>query len=218
MPALRSGVINSVRETQRQKCSDRLTRIGLAMHKYHEIHGHFPAPAVMRDGGSPLLSWRVAILPYLGYQSLYERFHLDEPWDSAHNRVLLAEMPSEFACPAGPRRTTGQTPYQDVVAPKIDSYRINTPFDSTRGVDSREITDGTSATVLVFEAENPVPWTKPDDLRWSPEGPLPRVADNHAGGTHVLWAAGGTWFLKSTIRPELLRAILTVNGGEINSA
>ena len=83
---------------------DRLTRIGLAMHKYHEIHGHFPAPAVVRDGGSPLLSWRVAILPYLGYRSLYERFHLGEPWDSAHDRDLLAEMPPEFACPRAPRR------------------------------------------------------------------------------------------------------------------
>lgn len=213
-----SGVINSAQETQRKQCSDRLTKIGLALHEYHNAHNHFPSPAIFNSEGLPLLSWRVAILPYLGYQSLYERFHLGEPWDSAHNRVLLAEMPSEFACPAGPRRTTGQTPYQVVVGPAIDSHSINTPFDSTRGVDLREITDGTSATVLVFEADTPVPWTKPDDLRWTPEGPLPRLAGNHAGGTYVLLADGGTRFFKSTTRPDLLRAILTINGGEINSA
>jgi Protein of unknown function (DUF1559) len=213
-----TGVVNSISETQRKQCSDRLTRIGLTLHQYHNAHNHFPAPAIFNSEGSPLLSWRVAILPYLGYQSLYERFHLDEPWDSTHNRALLAEMPREFACPAGPARTTGRTAYQVVVGPTIDSYSVNTPFDGTRGVDMREITDGTAATVLVFEADTPVPWTKPDDLRWSREGPLPRVADNHAGGTHVLLADGGTWFLRSTMRADWLRAILTVNGGEVTSA
>ena len=68
------------------------------------------------------------------------------------------------------------------MGPTIDSYSINTPFDSTRGVDLREITDGTSGTVLIFEADTPVPWTKPDDLHWSPAGPLPHLAGNHAGG------------------------------------
>ena len=96
-----SGIIDSVRETQRKQCSDRLTRIGLTLHEYHNAHNHFPAPAIFDSAGSPLLSWRVAILPYLGYRSLYERFHLVEPWDSVHNRALLAEMPAEFACPAG---------------------------------------------------------------------------------------------------------------------
>jgi hypothetical protein len=213
-----SAIIDSVRETQRKQCSDRLTRIGLTLHEYHNAHNHFPAPAIFSSEGSPLLSWRVAILPYLGYRSLYERFHLDEPWDSAHNRALIAEMPREYACPVGPARTTGQTPYQVVVGPTIDSYSINTAFDSTRGVDLREITDGTSNTVLVFEADTPVPWTKPDDLRWTPDGPLPRLAGNHAGGTHALLADGATRFLRSTIRPDILRAVLTVNGGEINSA
>jgi hypothetical protein len=213
-----SGVIGSVRETQRKQCSDRLTRIGLALHEYHNACNHFPAPAIFNREGLPLLSWRVAILPYLGYHSLYGRFHLDEPWDSVGNRALLAEMPREFACPAGPARTTGQTPYQVVVGPTIDSYSINTPFDDKRGVDLREITDGTSNTILVFEADTPVPWTKPEDLMWSPDGPLPRLAGNHAGGTHVLLADGGTRFLTSTLRGDWLRAILTVNGGEINNA
>ena len=212
------GIIDANRELRRNQCSERLTRIGLALHKYHDAHGHFPAPAFLRNDSASLLSWRVAILPYLGYESLYERFRLDEPWNSVHNRGLIAEMPREFACPAGPARTTGETAYQVVVGPTIDSYSINTPFDSTRGVDLREITDGTANTVLVFEADTRVPWTKPDDLGWSPNGPLPRLASNHAGGTHVLLADGGIRFLKSTTQPELLRAILTINGGEVNSA
>ena len=60
--------------------------------------------------------------------------------------------------------------------------------------------------------------TEPDDLRWTPGGPLPQLAGNHSGLTHVLLADGGTRFLKPAIRPDLMQSILTVNGGEINSA
>ncbi len=99
-----------------KQCEANLTRLGLAFHKYHNAHGQFPAPEVSRADGTPLLSWRVALLPDLGYRPLYERFHLDEPWDSPHNRSLLAEMPAELACPgvAVPRRD-GSTGYMVVI-------------------------------------------------------------------------------------------------------
>ena len=41
------GIIDADREMRRKQCSDRLTKIGLALHKYHDIHGHFPAPAIV---------------------------------------------------------------------------------------------------------------------------------------------------------------------------
>ena len=49
--------------------------------------------------GTPLLSWRVAILPYLGEseKALYGQFKLSEPWDSPHNKALLAKMPRVYA-------------------------------------------------------------------------------------------------------------------------
>jgi hypothetical protein len=100
------SVGKAVRESRREQCADHLKRLGLALHAYHEKHDHFPSPAIAGRDGTPLLSWRVALLPHLGYRSLYERFHLDEPWDSPNNRALLREMPPEFACPAGPSRDT----------------------------------------------------------------------------------------------------------------
>jgi hypothetical protein len=163
------------------------------------------------------LSWRVAILPQLGHQALYERFHLDEPWDSPHNRSLLAEMPQVFACPGGPSRRSGKTSYLVVVGPETDTYSINTPFEPTRGADIRHITDGLSNTILVLETDVAVPWTKPDDLRWTKGEPLPRVASAHAGGSHVVFADTAIRFIKSTIEPRILEAILTINGGEVLS-
>jgi prepilin-type processing-associated H-X9-DG protein len=132
--------------------------------------------------------------------------------------MLLAEMPFEFACPGGAGRGEGQTGYLVVVGPITDFGSVNTPFEPTRGVELREMTDGTSNTALVFETYALVPWTKPDDLRWERDGPLPRLASPHAGGANVLLADGSIRFLKFTIDPLVLLAFLTINGGEIVSA
>ena len=91
-----------VRQAHKDRCPEKLKRLGVAMNQFHEAHGHFPAAAITDKSGTPLLSWRVAILPQLGYQSLYDEFHLDEPWDSPHNLALAAQMPDVFRCPSLP--------------------------------------------------------------------------------------------------------------------
>jgi Protein of unknown function (DUF1559) len=212
------SVLVTARALRRDQCKANLTRLGLAFHEYEQAHGHFPAPALLRSDGTPLLSWRISLLPLLGYRPLYERFHLDEPWDSPHNRFLIAEMPPELACPgtAAPRRD-GQTGYKLVVGPKIGPSSVNTPFDASRGVGIREITDGTSNTILVMETDALVPWSKPDDLHWQPGGPPPELKSPHSGGAHVVLADGQTRFLKN-IQPTILTALLTVNAGEVISS
>ncbi len=157
------GVIGpAVRESRRKQCDEHFHQIGRALLEYHRVQGHLPAPALADRDGKPLLSWRVAILPQLGFQSLYTRFHLDEPWDSPHNRALLREMPKEFACPGGPGPRAGRTGYLVVVGPKTAVGSVNTPFEPTRGADFSEFFDGTSNTVLVIETDTLVPWTKPE--------------------------------------------------------
>ena len=148
------AIATLIQESRRNGCDANLKRLGLALHDYHEAHGHFPAPAIVSTAGTPLLSWRVALLPQLGYQTLYARFHLDEPWDSPHNRSLVAEIPTELACPGGYGRRKGQTDYRVIVGPKFDPYSVNTPFNPDRGVEIREMTDGTSNTILVVETDS----------------------------------------------------------------
>jgi len=151
----------------------------------------------------------------MGYRSLYEKFRLDEPWDSLHNRALLAEMPREFGCPAGPAHREGRTGYRVIVGPENDAYSVNAAFEPTRGADIRNFTDGTSNTILVLETNSFVPWTKPDDLHWSKGGTLPRLASPHPDGAHALFADGAAKFLKPTIRPQVLLALITMNGSEV---
>ena len=64
----------------------------------HAVHRKFPSNIRDKDG-RPLLSWRVAILPYLEESKLYDEFHLDEAWDSDHNIQLLSKMPPIYSCP-----------------------------------------------------------------------------------------------------------------------
>ncbi len=84
--------------------------VGQAMLRYHEDKGHFPPAATYDKEGKPLLSWRVALLPYLRHEKLYEQFHLDEPWDSEHNIKLLPQMPLAYGGVERPDGPLGALP------------------------------------------------------------------------------------------------------------
>ena len=87
------------------------------MVRFGETHGHLPAAAIQDREGRPLLSWRVAILPFIDQKDLYEEFRLDESWDSPHNAKLVERMPDVFASPAKPAEKSGETRYLAPVGP-----------------------------------------------------------------------------------------------------
>ncbi len=111
--------------------------------------------------------------------------------------------------------TAGGPGYLVVVGPKSEEGSAQTAFEPTRGADFSEFHDGTSNTVLVIETDPSVPWTKPVDLRWTPGGPLPRLASPHDGGAFVVFTDSATRFLKSSLDTTTLLALLTRNGGEV---
>ena len=79
--------------------ANNLKQILLALHNYYDTHGALPLPALTDKAGKPLLSWRVALLPYLEHEGLYREFKLNEPWDSEHNKKLIGRMPKVYATP-----------------------------------------------------------------------------------------------------------------------
>ena len=105
--------------------------------------GTFPAAATYDKAGKPLLSWRVAILPFIEEKKLYDEFKQDEPWDSAHNKKLLAKMPKLFADPTG-KAKADHTFYQVFVGK-------GAAFEGKRGIKLTDFTDGTSNTILIVE-------------------------------------------------------------------
>ncbi len=176
-----------------------LKQIAVAMHSYHSALGKFPAPANYNDKGAPLLSWRVHLLPYLDQDDLYKQFKLDEPWDSAHNRPLVAKIPAVYGLGA----TDGKTPF-------VVPVGKDTIFPGGVGIKSKEIPNGTSNTVLILEADQDhrVIWTKPDDLPINPYQPNQGLAATFS----VARADGAVFRLNSPPAP-VLRAILTRTGG-----
>ena len=82
-----------------------LKQIALAMHNYEATYGHFPHDITDKDG-KPILSWRVAILPFIEQDNLYKQFKLDEPWDSREqlkwSQVAIKLYMSPQADPATP--------------------------------------------------------------------------------------------------------------------
>jgi WD40 repeat protein len=192
---------------QRQRTVRNLRAIAAAMHKYHDAHGHFPAAALYSADGKPLLSWRVALLPYLGQEALYKEFKLDEPWDHPHNRKLLERMPAVYQARTGEGIAADATFLQVFTGP-------GTVFEGSRGSAVKDITDGTRDTILVAEAGQAVPWTKPADLAYRPDGPLPQLG---AGPTPRWSLARCDGSVDTTTRdaPQaLLRALVTRNGQE----
>ena len=206
------------RAAARHTCLENLKELGTAFHAYHTQHERFPAAAIVGSRGDPLLSWRVELLPYLGLQALYDEFHRDEPWNSPHNLKLLSKMPRVYACPEAPNRRRGMTSYRVIVGPKAGLGVVGTMFEQARGIDLREVTDGTSNTLMVAEGLGLAPWTKPEELGL-PEGTaVPSFHAAHAAGFHILFADGSARFVSLTIAPATLRALLTRDGGEVVSA
>jgi beta-lactamase regulating signal transducer with metallopeptidase domain len=136
---------------------ENLTKIGLAMHNYHDVYGTFPSAAIVGREGKPLLSWRVRLLPFLGQEALYSEFRLDQAWDSAHNKNLLRKMPPVYRS-SGRESSAFTTLARVIVGP-------DAAFEGTEGQPISTFHDGTSNTILVATpAVHPVPWTKPEDL------------------------------------------------------
>src|SRR5262245_19784659 len=61
---------------------------------YSDARKALPSASIVGKDGKTKHSWRVALLPYLEAQPLYNEYHFDEPWDSEHNKKLIPKMPS----------------------------------------------------------------------------------------------------------------------------
>ena len=156
----------------------------------------------------PLLSWRVAILPWIEQDALYKQFHLNEPWDSEHNKKLLAQMPAVYAAPGLKDREGGRTYYQAVVG-------TGAAFEPRRQLRLPDFLDGTSNTLCIAEAAVPVPWTKPEDLPFDPNGPLPPLGRQSSAGFNVALADGSTRWLPNQTPERTLRLLITRNDGQM---
>jgi len=200
-------------DAYRARRMNQFKQIALGLHNHESAQSAFPAAASYDADGKPLLSWRVQILPYVEQKALYNQFHLDEPWDSEHNRKLVDKMPEVYADPDPAIRNSIDKGHTTFVVP-VGKGLI---FEGREAPKWRDIKDGTSQTILALEVvpERAVPWTKPADWEVDLKNPLEGVTRGDRDFFVAAYADGSVRILhKSSVDAQTLRAVLTRAGGE----
>ncbi len=205
-----NNVINSVRgAVYGAQTLNNMKQIALALMNYESSRGRFPAAATMTADRKPGLSWRVAILPFIGESNLHKQFRLNEPWDSPHNKALVQRMPKVFLSP-GSSLESGYTNYLAVRLPN------SVIAEGRRGIRMQDIRDGTATTISFLEVDDThaAVWTKPDDYEWNEDQPYVGIGNIWSGRFYAAFADGRVEKILSSTSPADLGAMFTRNGGE----
>jgi hypothetical protein len=206
----------------RTQCKNNLKQIGLALHNYHDTNSAFPPSTA----GDPPHSWRVAILPYLEQQSVFTSYDFASAWNVEPNAKFALHEVRAYICPSStyPKDSQGRwfTAYSMPTGP-------HTVGESSTGTPLKDISDGTSNTLLVVEAcGSQILWTEPRDVD---AGVQPTginldgvkrgqsagwISGYHRNGAHVLLADGTVRFLAAKTDPAVLKKLATMDdGGEV---
>jgi beta-lactamase regulating signal transducer with metallopeptidase domain len=234
---------------RRVQSANNMKQLALAMHGYLSANKRFPPAVHYGPDGKTKYSWRVALLPFLEWQGLYDQYRFDEPWDGPNNIKLLDKMPAVFRNPNEPADSKFSSYYAlvgpgaifDTLPKKYpqgmggmgllgeppDAMPAALPGmegmgrmpmvpalpgrakDTPTGTGLAEIGDGCSNTLLLVEAKRDIPWTKPEDIPYDPDKPLPKLGGYYEGAFLVALADGAVRFIPDTINDNLLRIMIT---------
>ncbi len=179
--ALLLPAIQAAREAaRRSQCANNLKQLGLALHNHHDVRGHFPALNESNggtrhtnpQGNEGRNTGLMHILPYIEQSAIYDILASPGeyggisilPWGPIRERSYyppyVADIPA-FVCPSNPRpphALWGIESPRNYAVSLADSIHDNHWRTANRGVfaresqiDMRNITDGTSNTVLMAE-------------------------------------------------------------------
>ena len=182
------------------------------MYDFETIKGHLPRRTFRSATGKPLLSWRVALLPFLGHEELHRQFRSNESWDCDHNQKLIAQMPAAYAVDPGDgpatSKSTGKT---RVVMPVIDGGLWGHVRESPPTI--KQVTDGTACTIglLVAPLKFSVIWTKPDDYSMN----VPPDMFGSRDFCYVLTLDGARYRIPRHLSKKDLQSLLTYNASDI---
>jgi Protein of unknown function (DUF1559) len=225
---LARAVIDGREAARSAQCVGNLKQLGFALLNYESRHGCFPPAYVADAQGKPLYSWRVLLLADLDRAEnwfggkLAGQFRFDEPWDSPSNSKLHGlDFNRILRCPSDP--SNANSPETNFVA--VVGQGTVFPSDGT----SRriaDVTDGPKNTLAVVEVTGAgIHWMEPKELYWETmsfkvnDRTQPSISSIHPGtlrsaGPHVVTVDDSVTSLPRTLTPEMLRALLTIAGGE----
>lgn len=195
-------------------CQASMNCLQNALRCYAEENGSLPPAYFRGPDGTPWHSWRVFLLPYLGYNDIYKRYRFDEPWNGPRNSKLAEEMDSFYQCPSGDCRGTPFTSYVAITGE-------GTAFPGRKGFKWDEFKDGHENTILLVEIDNSdIHWMEPRDLSIDTiqlfSQSTNSISSPHPRGPGVVFADYlRVYRLKESIDQADFLALLTPSGGEV---
>ncbi len=199
-------------------CPNCLKAISLALHSYHADHGSFPPARILDDTGRPMHSWRVAVLPYLDEQELYDAYDFSKPWNSPGNLELGRNAPSFFRCNqcqsrVAERKSSATARKNGATLGQAETTVLaitgpGTCWPNNGAVRRDQIRDSAAQTAQIISLpETNVHWLSPEDYFVGDSLP----AGEHGSGHYVGFANGAVRFLRDD---QPLQPLATIDGGE----
>ena len=216
LPSVQSAGPTSYRNT----CLNNLRLLALTLLNYRDSKGKFPPAYIVDANGRPLLSWRMAMLPYFE-QSGLPYVDVTKAWNDPANTAIASTAIVGFSCPSRAAFST-TTDYSAIVGPQ-------TMWPGANGISSEEIRDGAANTIMLIEAHRAsVSWAEPGDLCYDEALALltkPAAADDgHRAddgffykpvtSRNVAFADGSVRSLRLPLDRIVASALLTADGGE----
>lgn len=200
---------NATVEQRRARTIENLAKLGKALNEYSDRYAGYPVTKTVNLPDYPPMSWRVAILPLLGYEKLFQQYRPAEPWDSSANKQVLAQIPPEFQSPE-----RGDTKTNYLVPLSFDAA-----FGGGRRMNRATFEDGLDYTLILVEADDSqaVEWTRPEDLVVqvsAGESLRSKLGSLRGDGFFAALASGRVCRIKPDADDKTLFALFTVNADD----
>lgn len=211
-------------------CANNLRYVNIVLQTYHVDHDCLPPQCLMDEHGQPAHSWRTLLLPHLERDHLYSRYHFDEPWNGPRNQELhaLVAESDRHRCPLDVA-SSGPSGFTSFVAVIGD----HTAWRLRQNATFADVSDAPGQTILLVELPgSDIHWFEPRDLTVDEFvtlcGDIARGARKANHTTRPLWMQtegqpflhvglvdGSIQRLPVSTPPDVLKALLTIDGGEI---
>lgn len=235
------AAVQQAREAaRRMQCTNNLKQIVLGLHNYHDVFGKLPPTAMGENSWRIRLDPFLESSPFFDMYRIEEPW--DSEWnrtiefrqlksDKETGEPFTKLTPTEdmigdidpssnsrasylWQCPTHQERKSPYTSYLMLVGPTAVGM-----LEDGRSI--KEIADDLSHTIIVAEyAGHGISWLEPKDFdtetmsfRINDPG-KPSISSHHPGGALVGMADGSVRWLSNDLPPEVVKAMITINGGE----
>jgi hypothetical protein len=141
-------ILPSMENKHKTECVNNMKKILLAMHTYQDATKALPTAYTTNQEGKPMLSWRVALLPYIEEAGLYNEImqersqHPDESWEGEHFKKFHDRCPKVYQCPSVKGQSPGMTNYSVIVGKitsKEQAEALGLRFVETRSLNANDM-------------------------------------------------------------------------------